>query len=409
MWTYGHCEQRTGGGEAFPRHLLPALSRANVHRACWHRLAHFEPNLGLVQPMEKSKVKRLHMRTMASRSWLLQLLAAIGVIGSTVVASAALPRARDQVGEIISRAPAKSEQTALSAIQQARDNVKQRLAAIAAQADPLADAVVAYKKDPNPQTAIQLLHREAVVAGIGATESEKIALEADGVARTCADLAAQCAMQAEALGGDSAKAARARSEYDSARSVGLGELRDLHRSLVERGVTNDVLISAPERRKISRLLQLYGAADLAERFLRMEANANQAALAKLNEMAEQFTTRQRDFADLGSAYRLHAASFQTVGGSVGRVAHLIDVNQRFDLESKSAAEMQTELGHIDDVLAKTFDSLPDDLSPIFASPGAAEAKPAPSGLWNRLLRLLGLDGEAKNQHLTAGAGTPTTP
>jgi len=194
------------------------------------------------------------------------------------------------------------------------------------------------------------------------------------------------------LGPDSAKATRARSEYDTARNVGLGELRELHRSLVERGITNEVAISAPERRKISRLLQLYGAADLAERFLRMESNANQAALAKLNEMAEQFTARQRDFADLGAAYRLHAGSFQTVGGSVGRVAHLIEVNQRFDLESKSAAELQTELGQMDDVLAKTFDALPDDLSPIFASPTASPAKPGPTGLWSRLLRLLGLEG-----------------
>src|SRR5262249_28289957 len=145
----------------------------------------------------------------------------------------------------------------------------------------------------------------------------------------------------------------------------------------------------------SRLLQLYGASDLAERFLRMESNANQAALNKLNEMADQFTARQRDFADLSSAYRLHAASFQTVGGSVGRVAHLIDLNQRFDLESKSAAELQTELGHIDDVLAKTFDSLPDDLSAAFGSPGTVEHNPGPTGVWDRLLRILGLGGNTK--------------
>jgi hypothetical protein len=327
----------------------------------------------------------------------LATLCALGLMAGTVVAPAALPRARDQVGEIVSRPAPASTETALTAIQRSKDSVKQRLSAIAAQADPLAEAVAAYRKNPSAQTAIQLLHREAVVAGIGASESEKIAVEADSVAKTCAELAAQCARQVEALGADSTKASRAHSEYDTARSVGLGELRDLHRSLVERGVTNDVLISAPERRKISRLLQLYGAADLAERFLRMESNANQAALSKLNEMTEQFAARQHDFADLASAYRLHAASFQTVGGSVARVAHLMDVSQRFDAESKSAAELQTELGQIDEVLAKTFDSLPDDLTPIFASPASAETKPAPTGLWNRLLRLLGLDSDNKNK------------
>jgi hypothetical protein len=108
-------------------------------------------------------------------------------------------------------------------------------------------------------------------------------------------------------------------------------------------------------------------------------------------MAEQFASRQHDFQDLAAAYRLHAASFQTVGGSVGRVAHLIAVNQRFDAESQSAAELQAELGHIDDVLAKTFDSLPDDLTPIFNSPAGPAPKPAAGGIWNRLLRMLGLE------------------
>lgn len=342
----------------------------------------------------KTQVKPLYFKWWTS--W--KSFCVVVVLGESLFASAAMAKARDQVGDMVSRPAMHTTENALTAIQQARDSVKHRLGAIAAQADPLAGALAAYKKEPSPRTAIELLQREAVVAGIGASESEKIALEADSVAKTCADLAAQCAQQAAALAPDSAKADRARAEYDTAKSVGLGELRELHRSLSERGVTNDVLISVPERRKISRLLQLYGAADLAERFLRMEANANQAALAKLNEMAEQFTARQRDFADLGAAYRLHAASFQTVGGSVGRIAHLIDVNQRFDLESKSAAELQTELGRMDEVLAKTFDSLPDDLTPIFASGVPNESKPAPIGLWDRLLRLIGMgkDKEAES-------------
>ncbi len=297
----------------------------------------------------------------------------------------------------------RAPETALSAIQNARQSVKQHLASIAAQADPLAEAVVAYKKEPSAQTAIQLLHREAVVAGIGATESERIAAETDAVAKTCGDLAAQCMRQAEILAPGSEKAARAQSEYEAARTAGLSELRELHRSLTERGVTNEVMLSAPERRQISRLLQLYGSADLAERFLRMEANANQAALGKLKEMSEQFAARQRDFTDLSAAYRLHASSFQAVGGSVGRVAHLMDIHQRFDAESKSAAEMQAELGQIDEVLAKTFDSLPDDLSPVFGSTPGVETKPVQTGLWNRLLHLLGFGGDSSNKSINTAA------
>jgi hypothetical protein len=88
------------------------------------------------------------------------------------------------------------------------------------------------------------------------------------------------------------------------------------------------------------------------------------------------------------------------------VAHLIDLNQRFDLESKSAAEMQTELGHIDDVLAKTFDSLPDDLSAAFTPSGTVERTPGPTGVWNRLLRLLGLGGDNKTPTPDTALNTP---
>ena len=220
----------------------------------------------------------------SARRWMVTASALAVVAGSAGI-SPALARSRDQVGDIVSRPAVQLPETALTTIQHSRETVRQRLDAIAAQADPLADALDKYKKNPSPQTAIQLLHREAVVAGIGASESEKIASEAGTVARTCAELAAQCGRQIEMLGGDAAKASRAQAEYDTARNVGLGELRDLHRSLVERGATNDALIPPAERRNISRLLQLYGAADLAERFVRMEANANQAVLGKLKRWA----------------------------------------------------------------------------------------------------------------------------
>jgi hypothetical protein len=361
-----------------------------------------KPTTALVQPEEINVKRSLFCRMASARRWMVTA-SALAVLAGSAGTSRALARSRDQVGDIVSRPAVQLPETALTTIQHSRETVRQRLDAIAAQADPLADALDKYKKNPSPQTAIQLLHREAVVAGIGASESEKIAAEAGTVARTCAELAAQCGRQIEMLGGDAAKASRAQAEYDTARNVGLGELRDLHRSLVERGATNDALIPPAERRNISRLLQLYGAADLAERFVRMEANANQAVLGKLQEMGDQFAARQHDFEDLSAAYRLHAQSFQTVGGSVGRVAHLIEVSQRFDAESQSAAQLQQELGHIDDVLAKTFDSLPDDLSPVFAPSHTPQTPAVNGGIWNRLLRLLGMDATAKSD--TANVST----
>ena len=142
-------------------------------------------------------MKEHSIRPMARRRLPRAFGCSILLAASVVSPPAAIARAREQVGDIVSRPAVRSTETALTAIQNSREKVKQRLAAIAAQADPLAGALAAYKNDPNPRTAVELLHREAVVAGIGAGESEKIAVEAETIARTCAELATQCAMQAE--------------------------------------------------------------------------------------------------------------------------------------------------------------------------------------------------------------------
>lgn len=302
-------------------------------------------------------------------------------------------RAQTDVGEIAPRAVPQGTEAAWSALQNARNVVQKKLANIAAQADPLAEAVAAYRANPAPETALKLLHREAVVAGIGAKESEAIASEATTVSRACAGLAAQTQAAAEMLRPGLDKASRARGEHVTTRKTGIEELRAVHQSLVERGVTNETTMSAAEKRKVAMLLRIAGAADLSERFLKMEVGATEAVIARLNQMSEQFTTRQRSFADLADAYKLHAASFKTVGGSVARVAHLIEVNQRFDNEAKTAAELEAELARVDDVLGKTFDSLPDDFTRAFAPTGSGGSSTESTGLWRRFMRFIGVADE----------------
>ena len=295
-----------------------------------------------------------------------------------------------EVGEIAPRTAPQGTEAAMSVLQNARNAVQKRLANIAAQADPLAEAVAAYKANPTPETALKLLHREAVVAGIGAKESESIASEASTVARSCAGLSAQTQAAAEMLRPGLDKATRARVEHAATRNTGFNELKEVHRTLVERGVTNELSMSAAEKRKVAMLLRLTGAADLSERFLKMEVGATEAVIARLNAMSEQFAARQRNFQDLAEAYRLHAASFKTVGGSVAQVARLIEINQRFDAEAKTAAELETELARVDDVLGKTFDSLPDDFAPALATGDSGGSGSGSPGLWTRFLRFLHL-------------------
>lgn len=310
-----------------------------------------------------------------------------------------------EVGEITQRTAPATAEKAISVLQDARKVVQKRLANIAAQADPLADAVATYRANPTPETALKLLHREAVVAGIGAKESEAIAAEAASVAKACAGLSAQTQAAAELLRPGLDKAARAQAENASTRNVGFTELREVHRSLVERGVTSETTMSAAEKRKVATLLRLAGAADLAERFLKMEVGATETVIARLNTLSEQFAARQRNFQDLSQAYQLHAGSFKTVGGSVARVAHLIEVNQRFDGEAKAAAELEGELARIDDVLGKTFDSLPDDFTPAFAPTDTGVLRKESTGLWSRFLRFIGIVEEPKPEVAQTGGAT----
>jgi hypothetical protein len=298
-----------------------------------------------------------------------------------------------EVGELVSRPAPQGTEAALSVLQNARNAVQKRLANIASQAEPLSEAVATYRANPNPETALALLKREAVVAGIGAKESEIISDEAMTVSRACAGLAAQTQAAAEMLRPGLDKAARARTEHVSARETGFRELKAIHQSLRANGVTNEATMSAAEKRKVATLLRLAGAADLSERFLKMEVGATEAVIARLNQMSEQFAARQRNFQDLAQAYQLHAASFKTVGGSVAQVARLVEVNQRFDNEAKTAAELETELARVDDVLGKTFDSLPDDFSPAFAPASAGSSSSGSTGLWGRFLHFIGVADE----------------
>lgn len=316
--------------------------------------------------------------------------------------------AQSDVGEIAPRTPPQGTEAALSILQNERNAVQKKLSAIASQADPLAESVAAYRANPTPETALKLLHREAVVAGIGAKESEAIASEATTVSRACAGLAAQTQAAAELLRPRLDKAARAQAEHASTRNAGFSELKAVHRSLVERGITNEATMSAAERRKVAMLLRLAGAADLSARFLLAEVGATEAVIARLNQMSEQFAARQRSFADLADAYRLHAASFKTVGGSVARVAQLIEVNQRFDSEAKTAAELETELARVDEVLGRTFDSLPDDFTPAFA-PGNTSGDPTigPTGLCSRFMRFICVTDNQEPTVVKAETGVDT--
>lgn len=310
-----------------------------------------------------------------------------------------------EIGELSPRTVSQGSEAALSVLQNSRNAVQKRLANIAAQADPLAEAVAAYRANPTPETALKLLHREAVVAGIGAKESESIATEATTVSRACAGLAAQTQSAAEMLRPGLDKAARARVEYSSTRNAGFNELKQVHRSLVERGVTNEVTMSAAERRKVAMLLRLAGAADLSERFLKMETGATEVVIARLSAMSEHFAARQRSFADLADAYKMHSASFKVVGGSVAHVAQLIEVNQRFDNEAKSATELEAELVRVDEVLGKTFDSLPDDFTPALTSEtGNSGSISASTGLWSRFMRFIGVVGEPERTVVKAETG-----
>ena len=324
--------------------------------------------------------------------------ASIGVFVSVVSILAALAMsalkaaAQSEVGEIAPRTAPRTTEGALMVLRNARDSVQKRLANISAQAEPLASAISAYKTDPTAETALALLQREAVVAGVGVKEAAAISEEATAVARACSGLAAQCLAQAQSLRPGLEKAERARADNAVAREGGLNELRALHQTLQARGITNEVGLAPAERRKIAALLRLTGSAELAERFLRMESTSTDVVIQRLTHLGEEFKDRGRAFEDLAAAYKLHQASFATVAGSVGRVAQLIETSGTFAAESSAAATLETELAQVDQILSQTFDSLPDDYTPVLAgTQNPPDSAANTTGLWSRLLRVLGLE------------------
>ena len=315
-----------------------------------------------------------------------------------VVAALTLPgiraRAQTEIGEIAPRMSPPSVEGALTVLRNARDCVQKRLANISAQAEPLASAISSYKSEPTAESALKLLQREAVVAGVGVKESAAISAEAATVARACNGLSAQCLAQVQSLRPGMDKVERARAEQALAREGGLGELRALHDTLQARGITNETGLAPAERRKIASLLRLTGAAELAERFLKMESSSTDAVIQRLTRLGEDFKERGKSFEDLAGAYRLHQASFATVAGSVGRVAQLVETSGRFDAESSAAATLETELAQVDQILSQTFDSLPDDYSPVLAgTQKSSDSGNKNTGLWSRFLRALGVERE----------------
>lgn len=302
--------------------------------------------------------------------------------------------AQTEVGEIAPRNAPQGAEAAVSELQGARSQIQKHVAAIASQAEPLARATEDYRANSTPDNAMKLLHREAVVAAIGARESLAISGVASKLAATCGGLSAACSNQANLLRPAQAKAGRARDEHSRTRTAGFEELRRTHEQLVKENRASELQLTDAERRKIAKLIRIAGSAQLSERFLAGEADATAAVIARLDQSASMFAARQASFADLAEAHKLHSEAFTGIAGSVGRLAVLFETDQKFKKESELADQAHTELAKIDEDLNNTFRELESNFGPAFAA-GTTTTSVSSPGLWDRFLRMLGISNESK--------------
>src|SRR5437764_14027188 len=117
MWTQFRSGVSLSAAATGPRELVPGSLWSPPGQLA--PVGAVKPSTGLVRPMENMKLKALPVRKPASPSLLLKWLGPASFLISAGLASAALPRTQNQVGEIVSRPQVQSSETALSAIQNA--------------------------------------------------------------------------------------------------------------------------------------------------------------------------------------------------------------------------------------------------------------------------------------------------
>ena len=338
----------------------------------------------------------------------------VTVAGAVLLAGsvgAGLAQSAREVGEIAPRPDSGQVESALSALKTVQAEIPKRCANLAAQADPLSGAISAYRADPSPENAIRLLRQEAVIASVGSADCEKIGVEAGRAAGVCKDLAASCASDAAALLPDLERSTARLGEFNSAKASGIDGLRRLHVELRRRGITNDsqllLQLSRQERGRIASLLRLTGAAELSERFSRMDATATEQVRGELVKMTKAFEDKETSFRELAESYRTHANSFRVVAASVAHVSSMVELGQRNRQELDTAHEIEAALRDTDQAISTTLEEMPADIDLGSSLAGSSTAsKPAETGLFKRLLRFLGLGHGDSSSQVTTLTATP---
>jgi hypothetical protein len=183
--------------------LWLAKSATCIKTAVVNATAAIERTLSVVQSTAASGISSLFTEGLTALRQMIKPVVHTTVLAGVILASSSGPPAMAQpakdVGEIAPRPDSAQVESALSTLQSVQAEIPKHCANLAAQADPLSSAISAYKADPSAENVLGLLRQEAVIAGVGSTGCDKIAVEASRAAAICKDLAASCASDAAAL------------------------------------------------------------------------------------------------------------------------------------------------------------------------------------------------------------------
>lgn len=280
---------------------------------------------------------------------------------------------------------------ALSELKQVEAETARILVEIASLGPMLAEAKEAYRNNPCPETSVALMEAMTNVAALGAPGCEEVSHLAHRASRASSGLATRCSKDAQAMTPAIDRARRlVEQHHDNQKSV-KGGLLEFFVNSRSRGITNEVGLAHSERIRLGRLLTLFGASRVAQRFLHNEAEAESEAREILLQQERQFRRQSDHFAAVAQDQQSLSETFRLIAATTARKAKAMVTTGKYADESATGNRtLQNLLAATAAFTREIFGMEPTPNTSFTTSTNDVPTEPS-TGVWERGLRLVGLE------------------
>lgn len=280
-----------------------------------------------------------------------------------------------------------SPSSEIQAVARKADEAYAKLASIGPELDK---AIQAFERDPSEANAQAL---DLVVAKNCAKASQATGALAEAkreAGRLAARAAKQCGSDAQLLRQAEGDVLEKALGYQGAFQAGSDGLKSLARNLRERGITNDTGIAHADRVRIYSVIKETDASGLAHKWLANAAESTTAARRHLEGMVTKFSEQSDWFAALADGFAVDQRSFILMADTIGKTTAAVELSRRHDRELAGGATLLDNGFAAQKAISAELARIPVPASKL--TPKAMTATPAP-GLWQQLLRFVGLESE----------------